>query len=111
MKRERRRNNRIPVQVPIVLVLDNGASQQKTTSSDVGEGGMALLLSRRPKNAGAMRVQFTLPGSNTPIDTLAEFAWENSEGLAGIRFTEMSPELTEQLKAWLRQSISRIGER
>ena len=101
MKRERRRNVRVPVQIPIVLLLDNGAGQQKTTSSDLGEGGMAVQMSRRPKNAGNMRVQFTLPGTGTLIDSPAEFAWENSEGLAGIRFHNMSPETSIRLKEWL----------
>jgi len=101
MKRERRRNTRIPVQVPIVLVLDNGAGQQKTTTSDVSEGGMAIQLARRPKNAGNMRVQFTLPGSDRPIDCVAEFAWENGEGLAGVRFMDLAPDINKRLKDWL----------
>jgi len=101
MKRERRRNTRVPVQVPIMLLLDNGAGQQRTTTSDVSEGGMAIQLARRPKNAGTMRVQFTLPGTEAPIDTVAEFAWENAEGLAGIRFKDASPDVSQRLKNWL----------
>jgi CheY-like chemotaxis protein len=101
MKRERRRNTRVPVQIPITLILDNGAGQQQSTSSDLGEGGMAVQLARRPKNVGSMRIQFTLPGTNILMNSHAEFAWENSEGLAGLRFLDLSPENSTRLKNWL----------
>jgi len=101
MKRERRRNTRVPVQIPIILITDNGAGQHKTTSADIGEGGIAIKLGRRPKNTSAMRVRFTLPSTDTPIETVAEFAWENAEGLAGIRFKDVSPEIGKSLKDWL----------
>jgi CheY-like chemotaxis protein len=101
MKRERRRNARVPVQIPITLILDNGAGQQQSTSSDLGEGGMAVQLARRPKNVGSMRIQFTLPGTNILMNSHAEFAWENSEGLAGLRFLDLSPENSTRLKNWL----------
>src|SRR6266568_370301 len=55
MKRERRRNARIAVQVPVVLTVDKGSGQQKTVTTDISEGGMAVQLSRRPGNPGAMR--------------------------------------------------------
>jgi CheY-like chemotaxis protein len=101
MKRERRRNARVPVQIPITLLLDSGAGQQQTNSADLGEGGMAVQLSRRPKNVGSMRVQFTLPGTKVLMNILAEFAWENSEGLAGLRFMDLSPDSSTRLKDWL----------
>jgi CheY-like chemotaxis protein len=101
MKRERRRNTRVPVQIPITLILDNGAGPQQSTSSDLGEGGMAVQLARRPKNVGSMRIQFTLPGTNILMNSHAEFAWENSEGLAGLRFLDLSPENSTRLKNWL----------
>ena len=101
MKRERRRNTRVPVQVPILLLLENGAGQQRTTTSDVSEGGMAIQLARRPKGVGKVRVQFTLPGTQHPVDSAAEFAWENGEGLAGLRFVDLSTETSKRLKEWL----------
>ena len=101
MKRERRRNTRIPIHLPAVLVLDNGSGQQKSMTSDVSEGGVALQLSRRPKNAGKMRIQFSLPGTNEAIDCVAEVAWENDSGLAGMRFIDLAPEASRKLKAWI----------
>jgi CheY-like chemotaxis protein len=101
MKRERRRNTRIAVQIPVVLTVDRGSGQQKTVTTDISEGGMAVQLSRRPGNAGAMRVHFTLPGTDSLIDTAVEVAWGNAGHQAGIRFVELAPESHRQLKAWI----------
>jgi CheY-like chemotaxis protein len=101
MKRERRRNTRVAVQIPVVLVVDKGSGQQKSVTTDISEGGMAIQLARRPGNAGAMRVQFTLPGSDSLIDSAVEVAWGNAGRQAGIRFLDLAPESHRLLKAWL----------
>ena len=101
MKRERRRNTRIAVQIPVALTLDKGSAQQKTVTTDISEGGMAIQLSRRPSNAGAMRVQFTLPGTDHRIDAAVEVAWGNAGHQAGIRFVDLAPESHRRLKAWI----------
>src|SRR5271170_1840723 len=46
MKCERRRNVRVPVQIPVALVTDNGARQRKALTSDISQGGMSLKVSR-----------------------------------------------------------------
>jgi CheY-like chemotaxis protein len=99
MKRERRRNTRIPVEIPVLLQFP-GTNPQRTVTSDVGEGGIAV----RPAPVGKasqMRVQFTLPGSDYKIECTGEVAWANSSHQAGIRFSDLSPETTGHLKAWL----------
>ena len=101
MKRERRRNTRIAVQVPVVLTAEKGSGPQKTVTTDISEGGMAVQLSRRPGNAAAMRVRFTLPGTESLIDTAVEVAWGNAGNQAGIRFVDLAPESHRQLKAWI----------
>ncbi|MBZ5722169.1 MAG: PilZ domain-containing protein [Acidobacteriia bacterium] len=101
MKRERRRNTRLAVQIPVVLTVDKGSGQQKTVTTDLSEGGMAIQLSRRPGNAGAMRAHFTLPGTDCLIDCAVEVAWGNAGRQAGIRFVDLAPESHRRLKAWL----------
>jgi c-di-GMP-binding flagellar brake protein YcgR len=101
MKRERRRNLRIPVEIPIRLNYKNGAAVQHAVTSDLSEGGMAVRLPKRSRNAGAMRVCFTLPGSNSVIECAGEVAWENAGGLTGIRFMDLRPEARQQLKSWM----------
>ena len=63
MKRERRRNIRVLTEIPVILVVNDGAGQQRAVTSDLGEGGMAIQSSQRPKKQGAITVQFTLPGT------------------------------------------------
>ena len=68
MKRERRRNARIPVETPVTILLNDGAGQLRATTTDLGEGGIAIQLPHRPKNLGSVTIQFALPGSETVIE-------------------------------------------
>jgi CheY-like chemotaxis protein len=103
MKCERRRNTRFPIQIPVTLVAADESGQQNTVSTDLSEGGMALQQFRRPKNATRVRVQFTLPGTETKIECSGEFAWENVGRQSGVRFVDLSTQAREQLNAWLQQ--------
>jgi CheY-like chemotaxis protein len=103
MKCERRRNTRFPIQIPVTLVAADESGQQNTVSTDLSEGGMALQQFRRPKNATRVRVQFTLPGTETRIDCAGEFAWENAGRQSGVRFVDLSTQNREQLNTWLQK--------
>src|SRR5208282_5374134 len=62
MERERRRYFRQPVKMLVNVVVDK--KKIRATSTNVSEGGIALLLHEAlPKNA-TPRVQFTLPGAS-----------------------------------------------
>jgi DNA-binding response OmpR family regulator len=101
MKRERRRNIRVQIEMPVILVLNDGAGQQRTLTSDLGEGGMAVQSSQRPKTHGALQIQFALPGTEDTIHCGGEVAWENAGRQTGIRFVDLAPEARDQLKAWI----------
>jgi CheY-like chemotaxis protein len=101
MKCERRRNTRVAVEIPVTIVSGDRAGQQRSVSSDLSEGGMAIPLARRPQGAGSLRVQFVLPGTDYKVDCAAAVAWENAGRQAGIRFADLSPEARVQLKLWL----------
>src|SRR5450432_3070879 len=103
MKCERRRNTRFPIQIPVTLVAADESGQQNTVSTDLSEGDMALQQFRRPKNATRVRVQFTLPGTETRIDCAGEFAWENAGRQSGVRFVDLSTQNREQLNTWLQK--------
>ena len=105
MKRERRRNTRVSVEIPVTLSVD-GASEQRTMTTDIGEGGMALKLAGRPKGAGVIAIDFTLPGTETRICSKAEIAWQGPGRQTGIRFVDLCPETRAQFKAWLSQQSS-----
>jgi CheY-like chemotaxis protein len=101
MKCERRRNTRVPIQIPVALVLDKGGAQRKAISSDLSQGGMSLKLSRRAQDSGPVRIKFALPGTDHSVECTAEMAWQGMGAQAGLRFVNLSPEQRDQLKSWL----------
>ena len=101
MKRERRRNTRIPVEIPVVLAASDGGSRQRIVTSDLSEGGIAVRPAPPARSAGPMSVAFTLPGSGYKIECLGEVAWTNSTQQAGVRFVELAAEASAQIKTWL----------
>jgi c-di-GMP-binding flagellar brake protein YcgR len=101
MKRERRRNARVPVQVQVTVSNRLSGFSQKATSTDLSEGGMAIQLPKRHQDAGPWAVQFALPGTKDTFDVTGEVAWHNPGGHVGIRFASLSVDLSHQLRQWL----------
>jgi c-di-GMP-binding flagellar brake protein YcgR len=101
MKRERRRNARIPIETPVTVQVNDGAGQLRAVTTDLGEGGMAVQLAHRPKNMGPVTIQFSLPGTSDNIECIAQVAWENPGRQLGLRFVDLAPEMSDRLKAWL----------
>jgi c-di-GMP-binding flagellar brake protein YcgR len=104
MKRERRRNSRIAVQIPVTLKDAASGASMKVTTSDVSEGGMAVSVPKRSRPTGRWKVTFTLPGTEAALELTAEFAWEGTRAHAGLRFLEVAPEVTRQLREWLKRN-------
>jgi len=101
MKRERRRNARIAVETPVTIQVNDGAGQMRAVSSDIGEGGIAIQLAHRPKNFGAVTLQFSLPETQDHIECAGEVAWENPGRQIGLRFLNLAPAMLDRLNAWL----------
>jgi c-di-GMP-binding flagellar brake protein YcgR len=101
MKRERRRNARIPVETPVTIQVNDGAGQMRAVSSDIGEGGIAVQLANRPKNLGSVTLRFSLPGTQDNIECASEVAWENPGRQIGLRFLNLAPAMLDRLNAWL----------
>jgi len=104
MKSERRRNARVAVQIPVVMRSPEVGSNMKVTTIDLSEGGMAVSIPQRRRPTGRWQIAFTLPGTETSLELPAEFAWEGTRAQAGLRFQQMSPEATRQLREWLKQN-------
>lgn len=110
MKAERRRNVRIPVEIKVTLTRDGVRGERSALTSDIGEGGIALLQAPRLKSGERMRVRFVLPGTDHTLQAWGEVAWENAEHQTGIRFVDLSPEAQLQLKAWLNSHSPQIEQ-
>ena len=104
MKSERRRNARVPVQIPVMMTSPSLGGSMRVTTVDVSEGGMAVSLPKGRKPTGRWHISFTLPGSEHSVDLSAEFAWEGSSAQAGLRFLEAAPKATLKLREWLQQN-------
>ena len=104
MKSERRRNIRVAVQIPVVMRSPEAGGNMKVTTIDLSEGGMAVSIPNRKRPTGRWQIAFTLPGSETSLELPAEFAWEGAKAQAGLRFPQISPEATRQLREWLKQN-------
>ena len=80
----------------------------KVNTTDLGEGGLAISLPRRSKPHGRWELKFTLPGSTTPLEVNAEFAWEGTGTQVGLRFQDQSPAVERQLREWLGRNSPEI---
>jgi c-di-GMP-binding flagellar brake protein YcgR len=104
MKRERRRNARVTVQIPVVIRNPEAGANMKVTTIDLSEGGMAVSVPQKRRPTGRWQVAFTLPGTKVEMALAAEFAWEGTSAQAGLRFMQVSPEATHQMREWLKQN-------
>jgi len=108
MKKERRRNTRLQIQIPVEMSSRESGARFKVNTTDLGEGGLAVSLPRRSKPQGQWDLTFTLPGSTAALEVQAEFAWEGSGNQVGLRFLDQSPAVMRQLREWLGRNSPEI---
>jgi DNA-binding response OmpR family regulator len=99
MLKERRRYFRQPVQMDVKVVLDG--KTLTATSTNISEGGIALLLREALPKGATPVLKFSLPESTIKFEVEAEVAWANFKGLAGLRFHHVPKASQAQLEEWL----------
>jgi len=99
MLKERRRYFRQPLKLDVKVVLEGKTLQ--ATSTNISEGGIALLLREALPKGATPRLKFHLPDSTIQVDVEAEVAWANFKGLAGFRFHDMPKGIKAELEKWL----------
>lgn len=102
MKRERRRHARIPIELSVEVGTESKSAWRGMTA-DLGENGMALKVKDR-KLPASFPLTFSLPGSTKLISCTGEVAWQGNQ-LAGIRFSDISAEASDQLKQWIERQL------
>jgi CheY-like chemotaxis protein len=103
MVKERRRYFRQPVKMLVRVVLEGKILN--ATSTNISEGGIALMLREALPKGAAPRLKFSLPGKNIDLEVEAEVAWVDIKGLAGFRFHNVPKTSQEQLEQWLDQQL------
>jgi DNA-binding response OmpR family regulator len=99
MLKERRRYFRQPVKMDVKLILDGKTLH--ATSTNISEGGIALMLREALPKGAAPHLKFSLPKSTLKFEVEAEIAWADLKGLAGFRFLNVPASTRAELEKWL----------
>jgi DNA-binding response OmpR family regulator len=102
MKRERRMQMRVAVQIPVEC---HGAGRYKGKTIDLCEGGMAIQFSGRVAKENSLRFSLELPGMNQKLEVYGELAWESNSDQAGVRFKNATDEQRHTLRQWLNSQL------
>src|SRR5436305_3872860 len=103
MLKERRRYFRQPVKMQVQVILEGKTA--KATSTNISEGGMALILREALPKSAVPHLKFSLPGSTIHMEVDAEVAWADVKGHAGLRFKHVAKSSQLELEHWLDQHI------
>jgi len=103
MKRERRLQLRVAVQVPVECF---GAGRYKAKTIDLCEGGMAIQFSDgRVAKESPLRFSLDLPGMDGKLELHGDLAWEGNGDQAGVRFKDATDEDRSILRQWLNSQL------
>lgn len=103
MLKERRRYFRQPVKMPVRVVLEG--KTMHATSTNISEGGIAVMLREALPKGATPTLKFALPQSDIHMEVEAEVAWTDVKGLAGFRFHHLPKSSQQELDHWLDQRI------
>ena len=103
MIKERRRYFRQPVKMQVKVVYEG--KTLTATSTNISEGGIALMLREAPPKGAAPHLKFSIPNSNINMEVEAEVAWVDVKGLAGFRFHNLPESSKAELEQWLDDQI------
>jgi c-di-GMP-binding flagellar brake protein YcgR len=99
MVKERRRYFRQPVKMQVKVVYEG--KTLTAASTNISEGGIALMFREAPPKGAAPHLKFTLPDTNLHMEVEAEVAWVDMKGQAGLRFHNVPQSSQEKLEKWL----------
>jgi len=102
MKRERRLQMRVAVQIPVECY---GSGRYKAKTIDLCEGGMAIQFSGRVAKENSLRFSLDLPGMDEKLEIYGELAWEGNGDQAGVRFKNATGEQRNTLRQWLKSQL------
>ena len=101
MKRERRRQLRVAVQVSVECRAFGSGVLFKAKTIDLCEGGMAIQFPGPIPKESSLRFSLELPGMDRRFDVEGELAWEGHHAQAGVRFKSISEDQLQTLRQWL----------
>ena len=105
MKRERRRQLRVAVQISVECRAFGSAMRYKAKTIDLCEGGMAIQFPGSIPKESSLRFSLDLPGMDRKFEVEGELAWEGQREQAGVRFKTISEEQLQTLRQWLSSQL------
>ena len=96
----KRKDFRYPLMVPVELKMNE--RRVESTMSNLSEGGMAIWSLFYYPPGATIDFAFELPFGGRVLGR-GEVAWANGDGLAGIRFQQLSDQATAHLSDWIRR--------
>jgi CheY-like chemotaxis protein len=99
MLKERRRYFRQPIKMDVKVILDDKTVH--ATSTNISEGGIALILRDALPKGATPHLKFSLPDSTLQFEVEAEVAWTDFKGVAGLRFQNVPNSTKADLEQWL----------
>jgi len=105
MKRERRRQLRVAVQVPLECRGFGSSVTYRAKTLDLCEGGMAIQFPGPIPKESALRFVLELPGMDRKFEVEGEWAWEGHREQAGVRFKGITEEQRDILRQWLNSQL------
>ena len=105
MKRERRRQLRVAVQIPVQCRGFGSAVNYQAKTLDLCEGGMAIQFPGPIPKETSLRFSLDLPGMDKKFEVEGELAWEGHRAQAGARFKNISEEQRDMLRQWLNSQL------
>lgn len=103
MLKERRRYFRQPVKMQVKLTLEG--KSLIATSTNISEGGIAILLKEALPKGATPHLKFSLPNTDIHVEVEAEVAWADMKGLSGLRFLHIAKSSQRELEHWLNQKM------
>ena len=105
MKRERRRQLRVIVQIPVEARAFGSGVVFKASTLDLCEGGMAVQFPGALPKDNTLRFTLDLPGMTQKFEVEGELAWGGQRAQAGVRFKSISEEQLQTLRQWLNSQL------
>jgi ActR/RegA family two-component response regulator len=111
MLRERRRQMRYVTNADVHLVLGN-TERIKVDLNDVSEQGFGAIMRQNAGTEvlGPVRLSFTLPGCERPIQGTGEVVWQRENGRLGVQFTQLRPSSRRTLERWMLRKLQQSSD-
>ena len=113
---ERRRFVRLETQADVAYIVLPDGTTKRTRAKDVSAGGLRLATDRRLAAGTQLQIAMALPGSERPVNAIAEVVWSQQYEVVGkgdrqqsveigARFAEIAPQDQETITRFIATSL------